>query len=126
MTVTAVTVGPEKAVDAVRKALQMGADKGVHVMDDAIAGSDAIATSLVLAAAVEKAAGGGTRPGDVRHVVDRRLDGRGAGDAGRAAGRPAGDAGLGGRDPRRPGADQARRRHRDRGDRRARCRWCCR
>ncbi|MCD6639412.1 MAG: electron transfer flavoprotein subunit beta/FixA family protein [Nocardioides sp.] len=52
--VTALCVGPEKAVDAVRKALQMGADKGVHVVDDAIAGSDAIATSLVLAKAIEK------------------------------------------------------------------------
>ncbi len=52
--VTALTVGPEKAVDAVRKALQMGADKGVHVVDDAVAGSDAVATSLVLAKAVEK------------------------------------------------------------------------
>ena len=51
---TAVCVGPEAAVDAVRKALQMGADQGVHVADDAIAGSDAIATSLVLAKAVEK------------------------------------------------------------------------
>ncbi len=30
--VTAVCVGPEKAVDAVRKALQMGADKGIHVV----------------------------------------------------------------------------------------------
>ena len=37
----------------------MGADKGVHVVDDAIAGSDAIATSLVLAKAIEKA---GRRP----------------------------------------------------------------
>ncbi len=53
-TVTALCVGPEKAVDAVRKALQMGADAGVHVLDDAIAGSDAVATSLVLAKAVEK------------------------------------------------------------------------
>jgi electron transfer flavoprotein beta subunit len=52
--VTAVCVGPEKAVDAVRKALQMGVDKGVHVVDDAIAGSDAVATSLVLAKTVEK------------------------------------------------------------------------
>ena len=43
ITVTALTVGPEKAVDAVRKSLQMGADKGVHVVDDAIAGSDYIA-----------------------------------------------------------------------------------
>src|SRR3954447_22641785 len=55
--VTALCVGPEKAVDAVRKALQMGVDKGIHVVDDAIAGSDAIATSLVLAKAVEKAGG---------------------------------------------------------------------
>ncbi|GAW50013.1 MULTISPECIES: electron transfer flavoprotein subunit beta/FixA family protein [unclassified Nocardioides] len=52
--VTALCVGPEKAVDAVRKALQMGADKGVHVTDEAIAGSDYIATSLVLAKAIEK------------------------------------------------------------------------
>jgi electron transfer flavoprotein beta subunit len=54
ITVTALCVGPEKAVDAVRKALQMGADKAVHVFDDAIAGSDYIATSLVLAKAIEK------------------------------------------------------------------------
>jgi electron transfer flavoprotein beta subunit len=54
VTVTALCVGPEKAVDAVRKALQMGADQGVHVTDEAIAGSDAIATSLVLAKTVEK------------------------------------------------------------------------
>jgi electron transfer flavoprotein beta subunit len=52
--VIALSVGPEKGVDAVRKALQMGADSGVHVVDDAIAGSDAPATSLVLAKAVEK------------------------------------------------------------------------
>ena len=52
--VTALCVGPEKAVDAVRKALQMGADQGVHVTDEAIAGSDYIATSLVLAKAIEK------------------------------------------------------------------------
>jgi electron transfer flavoprotein beta subunit len=59
--VVALTVGPEKAVDAVRKALQMGADSGVHVVDDAIAGSDAIATSLVLAKAVEKVGAAGDR-----------------------------------------------------------------
>ncbi|MFZ2503638.1 MAG: electron transfer flavoprotein subunit beta/FixA family protein, partial [Nocardioides sp.] len=55
ITITALTVGPEKAGDAIRKALQMGADDGIHVVDDAIAGSDAFATSLVLAKAVEKA-----------------------------------------------------------------------
>jgi electron transfer flavoprotein beta subunit len=52
--VTVLTVGPEQAADAVRKALQMGADKGVHVSDEAIHGSDAIATSLVLAKAIEQ------------------------------------------------------------------------
>jgi electron transfer flavoprotein beta subunit len=52
--VTALCVGPEKALDAVRKALQMGVDKGVHVSDEAIAGSDYAATSLVLAKAIEK------------------------------------------------------------------------
>ncbi len=62
VTVTVLTVAPESGVDAVRKALQMGADQGVHVSDEAIAGSDAVATSLVLAKAVEKV-------GDVDLVV---------------------------------------------------------
>jgi electron transfer flavoprotein beta subunit len=53
-TVTALTVGPEDASEAIKKALQMGADKGVHVVDDAIAGSDYLATSQVLAAAIRK------------------------------------------------------------------------
>jgi electron transfer flavoprotein beta subunit len=53
-TVTVLTVGPDDAADAIRKALQMGADKGVHVSDEAIAGSDALATSLVLAEAIKK------------------------------------------------------------------------
>lgn len=52
--VTVLTMGPEDAADAVKKALQMGADKGVHVLDEAIAGSDAVATSLVLAEAIKK------------------------------------------------------------------------
>jgi len=53
-TVTALTVGPEDASEAIKKSLQMGADKGVHVVDDAIAGSDYLATSQVLAAAITK------------------------------------------------------------------------
>jgi electron transfer flavoprotein beta subunit len=52
--VTVLTVGPEQAADAVKKALQMGADAGVHVVDDAIHGSDALATSLVIAKALDK------------------------------------------------------------------------
>ncbi len=56
--VTVVTVGPEAAADAIKKSLQMGAHKGVHVLDDALHGSDAVATSLVLAEAVKKATDG--------------------------------------------------------------------
>ena len=56
--VTVLTVGPDAAADAIKKALQMGAHAGVHVNDDAIHGSDAVATSLVLAEAVKKATGG--------------------------------------------------------------------
>ncbi|MFI5733935.1 electron transfer flavoprotein subunit beta/FixA family protein [Kribbella sp. NPDC051587] len=52
--VTILTVGPEQAADAVKKGLQMGADAGVHVLDDAIHGSDAVATSLVLSKALAK------------------------------------------------------------------------
>jgi electron transfer flavoprotein beta subunit len=52
--VTVLTVGPAEATDALRKALQMGAHEAVHVVDDAIHGSDSIATSKVLAAAIGK------------------------------------------------------------------------
>jgi electron transfer flavoprotein beta subunit len=52
--VTVLTAGPADATDAVRKALQMGAHEAVHVLDDAIHGSDALATSKVLAAAIGK------------------------------------------------------------------------
>jgi electron transfer flavoprotein beta subunit len=52
--ITLVTVGPAKAVDAVRKALAMGGHAGVHVMDVALHGSDALSTSLVLARALER------------------------------------------------------------------------
>ncbi|MEU8763326.1 electron transfer flavoprotein subunit beta/FixA family protein [Streptomyces sp. NPDC048659] len=52
--VTVVTVGPEAAKDALRKALSMGADKGVHVSDEDIHGSDVIGTSAILAKALER------------------------------------------------------------------------
>ncbi|MFJ3901599.1 electron transfer flavoprotein subunit beta/FixA family protein [Streptomyces sp. NPDC090025] len=52
--VTVVTVGPEDAVAALRKALAMGADKGVHVSDDAIHGTDVMGTSAILAKALER------------------------------------------------------------------------
>jgi len=50
--VTILSMGPAKASESIRKALSMGADKAVHVSDEALAGSDALATSLVLAAAL--------------------------------------------------------------------------
>jgi electron transfer flavoprotein beta subunit len=50
--VTILSVGPEKAAESIRKALSMGADRAVHVSDEAIAGSDALGTSLVLARAL--------------------------------------------------------------------------
>ena len=52
--ITVLTVGPEDAKDALRKALSMGADKAVHVEDDDLHGTDVMGTSLVLAKAIEK------------------------------------------------------------------------
>lgn len=52
--VTVVTVGPDDAKDALRKALSMGADKAVHVNDEDIHGTDVIGTSAILAKALEK------------------------------------------------------------------------
>src|SRR6202034_939587 len=51
--VTILSVGPAKAAESIRKALSMGADKAVHVIDDGLAGSDALETSLALAAALQ-------------------------------------------------------------------------
>src|SRR6202451_3919372 len=47
--VTILTMGPEKAAESIRKALSMGADKAVHLLDDGLAGSDALSTSYALA-----------------------------------------------------------------------------
>src|SRR5580700_8722694 len=47
--VTILTMGPQKAAESIRKALSMGADKAVHLLDDGLAGSDALSTSYALA-----------------------------------------------------------------------------
>jgi electron transfer flavoprotein beta subunit len=47
--VTILSMGPDKAGESIRKALSMGADKAVHLVDDGLAGSDAVATSLAIA-----------------------------------------------------------------------------
>ncbi len=52
--VTVVSMGPDRGVDAVRKALAMGAAKGVLITDDTLAGSDALTTAKVLAAAIRR------------------------------------------------------------------------
>src|SRR5881398_2132380 len=52
--VVVVSLGPAKAADSLRKALAMGADRALLVSDDAAAGSDLVATSRLLAAALER------------------------------------------------------------------------
>jgi electron transfer flavoprotein beta subunit len=52
--VTVVSMGPEKALDAIRKALAMGAAKGVLISDPSLAGADALTTAKVLAAAIKR------------------------------------------------------------------------
>jgi electron transfer flavoprotein beta subunit len=47
--VTILSMGPQKAAESIRKALSMGCDKAVHVLDDGLAGSDALQTSQVIA-----------------------------------------------------------------------------
>ena len=51
-TVTVLTAGPERATEAIRKALSMGADKGVHLLDERLHGSDMVQTGWALARAL--------------------------------------------------------------------------
>ncbi|HTY28160.1 MAG TPA: electron transfer flavoprotein subunit beta/FixA family protein [Mycobacterium sp.] len=51
-TVTVLTAGPERATEAIRKALSMGADKAVHLLDPGLAGSDMVQTGWALARAL--------------------------------------------------------------------------
>lgn len=52
--VIALTMGPEDAVDGLRRALALGADRAIHVCDDRAAGSDVLGTARVLAAAIRQ------------------------------------------------------------------------
>jgi electron transfer flavoprotein beta subunit len=52
--VTILSMGPQKAAESIRKALSMGCDQAVHVLDDGLAGSDALATSQVIAQALTR------------------------------------------------------------------------
>ncbi len=51
-TVTVLTAGPERANEAIRKALSMGADKAVHLLDEGMHGSDMVQTGWALARAL--------------------------------------------------------------------------
>lgn len=50
--VTLVTMGPDRADEALRTGMAMGADKGVHISDPALEGSDTLVTAKVLATAI--------------------------------------------------------------------------
>jgi len=52
--VVVVSMGPERAMDALRKALAMGADRAVLITDDSLVGSDLLGTSKALAVALER------------------------------------------------------------------------
>ncbi len=52
--VTVVSMGPEPAVGAIRKALSMGAHRGVLITDDALQNADTLATARTLAAAIKR------------------------------------------------------------------------
>ena len=69
--IVAVTMGPGTATEALRKALSMGADSAIHVIDDSLAGSDALTTAKALAGAVQ---GGGF---DLVVAGNESTDGRG-------------------------------------------------
>ena len=51
--VVLVSMGPERAKDAIRKGLSMGADRGILISDAELAGADALLTARVLAAAIK-------------------------------------------------------------------------
>ncbi|MEX1078694.1 MAG: electron transfer flavoprotein subunit beta/FixA family protein [Homoserinimonas sp.] len=51
--VVLVSMGPADATSTLRKGLSMGADSAIHIVDDSLAGSDAVRTSAVLAAALK-------------------------------------------------------------------------
>jgi electron transfer flavoprotein beta subunit len=70
--VTILTMGPERAIETIRKALSMGADKAVHVTDEALHGSDAVGTAKALAKAL------GTVEWDVAIAGSEATDARGA------------------------------------------------
>jgi len=66
--VTAITVGPDKAAEALRVCLAVGVDQAIHVKDPPLAGGDNHTTSLVLTAVLKM------QPYDIiffgKHAID--------------------------------------------------------
>jgi electron transfer flavoprotein beta subunit len=52
--IVAVTMGPSTATRALQKAVSLGADRSIHLTDDALAGSDVVATGYALAKTLER------------------------------------------------------------------------
>ncbi|HYF28332.1 MAG TPA: electron transfer flavoprotein subunit beta/FixA family protein, partial [Baekduia sp.] len=52
--VVAVTMGPDSAMRALHKAVSLGADRSLHLSDEALAGSDVVATGYALAKTLER------------------------------------------------------------------------
>ncbi len=69
--VVVITMGPAQATDALRKSLAMGADRAIHITDDALAGADLMATATVVAAALA------AEPFDLIITGNESTDGRG-------------------------------------------------
>jgi len=72
--VTAITIGPEKASEVLRSCLALGVDQAIHLKDPALAGGDAYSTAVVLSAVLKKGNLQGAAPYDIiffgKHAVD--------------------------------------------------------
>lgn len=84
--VVAVAMGPATVEESLRRALSMGADRAIHIMDDALSGADALLTARALAAAIamhepdvvlagneSTDGGGGTVPAMIAELLDLAL-----------------------------------------------------
>ena len=78
VTVTVVSMGPDRATEAIRKALSMGADAAVHLTDEGLAGSDAVGTARALAGAIGTIGPVGSGGVDLVLAGNEASDGRSA------------------------------------------------
>jgi electron transfer flavoprotein beta subunit len=67
--VTVISLGPARVMEAIRTALAMGADKGIHINDPALEGADSYVTASALAAAIKGV------PYDIIFCGQRAIDG---------------------------------------------------